>query len=52
MQGLQECDITIYNNFRVTCHYMRVLMRTNNFEQSFQINSNLFCYDIEKYIYF
>ena len=26
--------------------------RTNNFDQSLQINSNLFCYDIEKYIYF
>jgi hypothetical protein len=25
--------------------------RTNNFDQSLLINSNFFCYDIEKYIY-
>jgi hypothetical protein len=26
--------------------------QTNNFDQSLLINSNFFCYDIEKYIYF
>ena len=26
--------------------------RTNNFDHSLYINSNFFCYDIEKYIYF
>ena len=43
------------------CSYTRVcttwlrlfrMNRTNNFDQSLQINSNFFCYDIEKYINF
>ena len=51
--NLNQVAHTVYY-VRVCTTWLRLfrMNRTNNFDQSLYINSNFFCYNIEKYIYF